>query len=253
MNKGFRILKFKKSSPVLEVKNLSKSFDGRPILKKLSLKVFPGEIVGLLGPNGAGKTTLFNIAIGAEDADEGEIYINGKKITQIPIHLRAKLGLGYMPQARSLFDELSVFNNLLGLIQLFEKNNKKAKEKCELLMEQFNLTHLRSIKAKNVSGGEARRISLARIMINNPKIVLLDESFSFIDPIHVQEMQKYIMRIQSLGVACILSEHGLDNLFKITDRNYLINDGHIIAEGTKRELLKNSEAVKSYFGLDFSK
>ncbi len=253
MNKGFRILKFKKSSPVLEVKNLSKSFDGRPILKKLSLKVFPGEIVGLLGPNGAGKTTLFNIAIGAEDADEGEIYINGKKITQIPIHLRAKLGLGYMPQARSLFDELSVFNNLLGLIQLFERNNKKAKEKCELLMEQFNLTHLRSIKAKNVSGGEARRISLARIMINNPKIVLLDESFSFIDPIHVQEMQKYIMRIQSLGVACILSEHGLDNLFKITDRNYLINDGHIIAEGTKRELLKNSEAVKSYFGLDFSK
>ena len=115
MNKGFRILKFKKSSPVLEVKNLSKSFDGRPILKKLSLKVFPGEIVGLLGPNGAGKTTLFNIAIGAEDADEGEIYINGKKITQIPIHLRAKLGLGYMPQARSLFDELSVFNNTMPL------------------------------------------------------------------------------------------------------------------------------------------
>ena len=112
---------------------------------------------------------------------------------------------------------------------------------------------MRSIKAGNVSGGEAKRISLARIMINNPKIVLLDESFSNIDPIHVQEMQKYIMRIQSLGVACILSEHGLDNLFKITDRNYLINDGHIIAEGTKRELLKNSEAVKSYFGLDFSK
>ena len=253
MNKGFRILKFKKSSPVLEVKNLSKSFDGRPILKKLSLKVFPGEIVGLLGPNGAGKSTLFNIAIGAEDADEGEVYINGKKITQIPIHLRAKLGLGYMPQARSLFNDLSVFNNLMGLIQLFEKNNRKAKEKCELLLEQFNLTHLRSIKAGNVSGGEAKRISLARIMINNPKIVLLDESFSNIDPIHVQEMQKYIMRIQSLGVACILSEHGLDNLFKITDRNYLINDGHIIAEGTKRELLKNSEAVKSYFGLDFSK
>ena len=197
MKKGFRILKFKKDKPLFEVRDVSKSFDGRPILKKLSLKVFPGEIVGLLGPNGAGKTTLFNIAIGAEDADEGEIYINGKKITQIPIHLRAKLGLGYMPQARSLFNDLSVFNNLMGLIQLFEKNNRKAKEKCELLLEQFNLTHLRSIKAGNVSGGEAKRISLARIMINNPKIVLLDESFSNIDPIHVQEMQKYIMRIQS--------------------------------------------------------
>ncbi len=253
MKKGFRILKFKKTSPILEIKNLSKSFDGRPILKKLSLKVYPGEIVGLLGPNGAGKSTLFNIAIGAENADNGEVFINGKNITQVPIHLRAKLGLGYMPQTRSLFDGISVFSNLMGLIQLFEPNDKKAREKCELLLEQFNLTHLRSINAGNVSGGEAKRISLARIMINNPKVVLLDESFSNIDPIHVQEMQKYIMRIQSLGVACILSEHGLDNLFKITDRNYLINDGHIVAEGTKNELLKNSEAVKSYFGLDFSK
>ena len=253
MKKGFRILKFKKTSPILEIKNLSKSFDGRPILKKLSLKVYPGEIVGLLGPNGAGKSTLFNIAIGAENADNGEVFINGKNITQVPIHLRAKLGLGYMPQTRSLFDGISVFSNLMGLIQLFEPNDKKAREKCELLLEQFNLTHLRSINAGNVSGGEAKRISLARIMINNPKVVLLDEIFSNIDPIHVQEMQKYIMRIQSLGVACILSEHGLDNLFKITDRNYLINDGHIVAEGTKNELLKNSEAVKSYFGLDFSK
>ena len=170
----------------------------------------------------------------------------------MPIHLRANLGLGYMPQARSLFDGLSVFSNLMGLIQLFEKDNKKAKEKCDLLMERFNLTHLRSIKAGLVSGGEAKRISLARIMINNPKVVLLDESFSNLDPINIQEMQKYIMKIQSSGVACILSEHGLDNLFKITDRNYLINDGNIVAEGTKSELLKNSEAVKSYFGLDFS-
>ncbi len=252
MKKGFRILKFKKTSPVLEIKDLSKSFDGRPILKKLSLKVFPGEIVGLLGPNGAGKSTLFNIAIGAEDADSGKVYISGKNITHVPIHLRANLGLGYMPQARSLFDGLSVFSNLMGLIQLFEKDNKKAKEKCDLLMERFNLTHLRSIKAGLVSGGEAKRISLARIMINNPKVVLLDESFSNLDPINIQEMQKYIMKIQSSGVACILSEHGLDNLFKITDRNYLINDGNIVAEGTKSELLKNSEAVKSYFGLDFS-
>ena len=109
MKKGFRILKFKKTSPVLEIKDLSKSFDGRPILKKLSLKVFPGEIVGLLGPNGAGKSTLFNIAIGAEDADSGKVYISGKNITHVPIHLRANLGLGYMPQARSLFDGLSVF------------------------------------------------------------------------------------------------------------------------------------------------
>lgn len=238
---------------ILKCNNLEKNFNSKKVVQDISIEVSSGEVIGLLGPNGAGKSTLFNIAIGAEDADSGEVFVNGKNITQIPIHLRSKLGLGYMPQLRSLFDDLSVFNNLMGLIQLFEKNNKKAKEKCELLLEQFNLTHLRSITAGNVSGGEAKRISLARIMINNPKIVLLDESFSNIDPIHVQEMQKYIMKIQSQGVACILSEHGLDNLFKITDRNYLINDGHIVAEGTKRELLKNSEAVKSYFGLDFSK
>ena len=195
MKKGFRILKFKKDKPIFEVQNLSKSFNARPILKKLSLKVHPGEIVGLLGPNGAGKSTLFNIAIGAEIADAGDILINGKSISQIPIHLRSRLGLGYMPQTRCLFDSLSVFNNLAGLIQLFEKNNKKVKEKCEQLMEQFNLVHLRSLNAGVLSGGEAKRLSLARLMITNPKIVLLDETFSNVDPIQVQEMQKYIMKI----------------------------------------------------------
>ncbi len=251
MKKGFRILKFKKDKPIFEVQNLSKSFNGRPILKKLSLKVFPGEIVGLLGPNGAGKSTLFNIAIGAESADSGIILINGKSIHHKPIHERSKLGLGYMPQTRCLFDSLSVFNNLAGLIQLFEKNENKVKEKCEQLMEQFNLVHLRSLNAGVLSGGEAKRLSLARLMITNPKIVLLDETFSNVDPIQVQEMQKYIMKIQSQNVACILTEHSLENLFNTTDRNYLISDGQIIAEGTKSELLKNSEAVKSYFGTGF--
>jgi len=225
MKKSFRILKFKKDRPVFEVKNISKNYNGRPILKNLSLKVYPGEIVGLLGPNGAGKSTLFNIAIGADTADSGNIYINGKSITQIPIHLRSKLGLGYMPQTRCLFDTLSCYNNLV---------------------------HLRSLKAGVLSGGEAKRLSLARLMISNPKIVLLDESFSNVDPIQVQEMQKYIMKIQSQNVACILTEHALENLFNTTDRNYLINEGNIIAEGTKRELLNNSEAIKNYFGTNFT-
>ena len=252
MKKNFRILKFKTSKPVFEVQNLSKNFDGRPILKKLSLKVFPGEIVGLLGPNGAGKSTLFNIAIGAETANSGNIFINGKSIIQIPIHLRSQLGLGYMPQTRNLFENLSCYNNLYGLIQLFEKNSKKAKEKCEQLLEQFNLVHLRSLNAGVLSGGEAKRLALARLMINNPKIVLLDECFSNVDPIQVQEMQKYIIKIQSKNVACILTEHALENLFNITDRNYLISNGQIIASGTKRELLNNSEAVKKHFGTGFS-
>ena len=252
MKKNFRILKFKKDRPIFEVKNISKNYNGRPILKNLSLKVYPGEIVGLLGPNGAGKSTLFNIAIGAETPDSGNIFINGKSITQIPIHLRSKLGLGYMPQTRCLFDTLSCYNNLAGLVQLFEKNNRKVKEKTEQLLEQFNLVHLRSLKAGVLSGGEAKRLSLARLMISNPKIVLLDESFSNVDPIQVQEMQKYIMKIESQNVACILTEHALENLFNTTDRNYLINEGNIIAEGTKRELLNNSEAIKNYFGTNFT-
>ena len=252
MKKSFRILKFKKDiKPILEVQNLVKNFEGRPILKKLSLKVYPGEIVGLLGPNGAGKSTLFNIIMGAESADGGDILINGKSILQEPIHRRSRLGLNYMPQTRSLFNTLSVENNLAGIIQLFEKNERKVKEKCEQLMEQFNLVHLRSLNAEVLSGGEAKRLSLARVMITNPKIVLLDETFSNVDPIQVQEMQKYILKIQSHNVACILTEHSLSELFQTTDRNYLISEGQIIAAGTKNELLNNSAAIKNYFGSQF--
>tara|TARA_B100000941_G_C28443052_1_gene520747 strand:- start:381 stop:1145 length:765 start_codon:yes stop_codon:yes gene_type:complete len=252
MKKGFRILKFKKDKPIFEVKDISKSFDGRPVLKKLSLKVFPGEIVGLLGPNGAGKSTLFNIAIGVESADNGNIFINGKSINQIPIHLRSKQGLGYLPQTRCLFDTLSTFNNIYGLVQLYEKNDKIAKERTESLLEKFNLVHLRSVDAGNLSGGEAKRVSLARLMITNPKIVLIDEIWSMIDPLVVQDMQKYILQIQSQGVSCILTDHSVNTLFETTDRNYLIDSGQIIAQGTKRELLKNSEAIRKYFGTGFS-
>ncbi len=252
MKKTFRILKFKQASPIFEIKNISKNYDGRPILKKLSLKVYPGEIVGLLGPNGAGKSTLFNIAIGAEDADGGSILINGKSILQTPIHLRSKLGLGYLPQTRSLFNNLTTFSNLHGLVQLHEKNEKKAKEKTESLLENFNLVHLASLKAGVLSGGESKRLALARLMIANPKIVLIDEVFQAVDPLVIQEMQKYILKIQSQGVSCILTDHSVNTLFETTDRNYLIDSGQIIAQGTKRELLKNSEAIKRYFGANFN-
>jgi len=252
MKKNFRIIKFKKDKPILEVRNLSKNFDGRPILKKLSLKVYPGEVVGLLGPNGAGKSTLFNIVIGAENLDSGEILINNKSIVQIPIHLRSKEGLGYLPQTRSLFNGLSVYNNLYGLIQIFEKNPSKQVEECERLLDEWNLNHLRTLKAEFLSGGEAKRLQLARLMINNPKVVLLDEIFSQVDPIQVQEMQKHIMKIQSMKVSCIIADHGVANLLSSTDRNYVMSDGSIIAEGASRELLKNREAIKNYFGSDFT-
>ncbi len=251
MKKGFRILKFKKAKAVFEVRSLNKSFDGRPILKNLSLKVYPGEVCGLLGPNGAGKSTLFNIAIGADSPDSGKIFINNKLINEIPIHLRAKEGLGYLPQTRSLFN-LSTYDNLFGLCQLHIKDTKKQKEETKRLLSEFNLEHLASINASVLSGGEAKRLSLARLMINNPKIVLLDELFSMVDPIIIQEMQKYIMKIQSMGVSCLLTDHNVSNLFDSTDRNYVINEGSIIAEGTSRDLIKNADVIKSYLGAGFT-
>ena len=155
MKKGFRILKFKKDKPIFEVKDLSKSFDGRPILKKLSVKVFPGECVGILGPNGCGKTTLFSVCIGEQNIDSGKIYLNNKPIDQIPIHLRSKEGLGYLPQQRSVFN-MSVYDNILGIAQISIKSSESQKAVTEKLLDEFNLQHLRALNASVLSGGEIR-------------------------------------------------------------------------------------------------
>jgi len=251
MKKGFRILKFKKDRPIFEVKDISKSFDGRPILKKLSLKVFPGECVGVLGPNGCGKTTLFSMCIGEQNPESGKIYLGNKAIDQIPIHLRSKEGLGYLPQQRSVFN-LSTYDNIFGICQLYFKDREKQKAITEKLLDEFNLQHLRSLNASVLSGGEVRRVMLARLMINKPKIVLLDEPLAALDPQIIQDIQKYILKIQSSGTAVLITDHNVRNLFDITDRSYVISEGNVIAEGTSRELLKSSKAIEHYFGSQFS-
>ena len=251
MKKGFRILKFKKDRPIFEVKDISKSFDGRPILKKLSLKVFPGECVGVLGPNGCGKTTLFSMCIGEQNPEGGKIYLSNKAIDQIPIHLRSKEGLGYLPQQRSVFN-LSTYDNIFGICQLYFKDLAKQKAITEKLLDEFNLQHLRSLNASVLSGGEVRRVMLARLMINKPKIVLLDEPLAALDPQIIQDIQKYILKIQASGTAILITDHNVRNLFDITDRSYVISEGNVIAEGTSRELLKSSKAIEHYFGSQFS-
>ena len=251
MKKGFRILKFKKDKPIFEVKDISKSFDGRPILKKLSLKVFPGECVGVLGPNGCGKTTLFSICIGEENIESGKIFLKGKSIKQIPIHLRSNEGLGYLPQQRSVFN-MSVYDNIMGLAQISIKGADNQKAITEKLLDEFNLQHLRTINASVLSGGEIRRLMMARIMINKPKIVLLDEPLAALDPLIIQDIQKYILKIQSTGTAILVTDHNVKNLFDITDRSYVLGDQTIIAEGTSRELLKSTKAIEQYFGSQFS-
>ena len=251
MKKGFRIIKFKKNKPIFELKDVSKSFDGRPILKKLSLKVFPGECVGVLGPNGCGKTTLFSMCIGEQSPEAGKIYLSNKAIDQIPIHLRSKEGLGYLPQQRSVFN-LSTYDNIFGICQLHFKDRGKQKAITEKLLDEFNLQHLRSLNASVLSGGEVRRVMLARLMINKPKIVLLDEPLAALDPQIIQDIQKYILKIQSSGTAVLITDHNVRNLFDITDRSYVISEGQVIAEGTSRELLKSSKAIEHYFGSQFS-
>jgi lipopolysaccharide export system ATP-binding protein len=250
MKKKFRILKFKKDRPVFEIKDLSKSYDGRPILKKLSLNVFPGECVGILGPNGCGKTTLFSMCIGEQNVDGGKIYLNNKSIEEVPIHLRSKSGLGYLPQQRSVF-VMSVYDNILGVAQITIKDVEAQKSTTEKLLDEFNLQHLRSLNASVLSGGEIRRLMMARVMINKPKIVLLDEPLAALDPLVIQDIQKYILKIQASGTAILVTDHNVKNLFDITDRSYVLGEQTIIAQGTSREILKSTKAIQHYFGSDY--
>jgi lipopolysaccharide export system ATP-binding protein len=250
MKKGFRIIKFKKNKPIFQIKNISKSFDGRPILKKINMDLHPGECVGLLGPNGSGKSTLYSTIIGETFADVGKIILNGKEIQEMPIHIRAKSGIGYLSQQRSVFN-ISVYDNLLGICQLCVKGTENQIKLTEKLLDEFNLQHLRDIQASNLSGGEVRRLMLARLLINKPSVVLLDEPMAALDPIVVQDIQKYILKLQNFGCAILVTDHQVNNLFDIVDRAYVLGEQSIIAEGTPKDILKSSKAIELYFGSSY--
>ena len=247
MKKTFRIIKFKKNKPALQVKSVSKSFDGRPILKKINLDLFPGEIVGLIGPNGSGKSTLYGAIIGQYKVDGGSIFLNQKEITNKPIHERAKLGIAYLSQYRSVFN-MSVHDNLLGVCQISIKNSEKQRLIVEKLLTEFNLQHLRNINANSLSGGEVRRLQIARTLINSPKVILLDEPMAALDPIIVQDIQNYILKLQSYGCGVIITDHQVQNLFEIVDRAYVIGEQTITASGKPKEILKSNKARELYFG-----
>ena len=247
MKKSFRIIKFKKNKPVLQVKGVSKSFDKRTVLKKINLDLFPGEIVGLIGPNGSGKSTLYGAIIGQYKVDNGSIFLNQKDITSKPIHIRAKLGLAYLSQFTSVFN-MTVYDNLLGICQISIKESEKQKMIVEKLLTEFNLQHLRSINANSLSGGEVRRLQIARTLINNPKVILLDEPMAALDPIVVQDIQKFILKLQSYGCGIIITDHQVQNLFEIVDRAYVIGEQTIIASGKPTDILKSTKARELYFG-----
>ena len=232
MRKNFRIIKFKKNKPILQVKGVSKSFAGRPVLKKINLEVYPGEIIGLVGPNGSGKSTLYGTIIGQYKVDSGHILLGQKDITEKPIHERAKLGITYLSQYRNVFN-MSVYDNLLGICQLSVKQKQKQKEIVEKLLNEFNLQHLRSLNTSVLSGGEVRRLQIARTLINNPK---------------VQDIQKFILKLQAYGCGVMITDHQVQNLLAIVDRAYVIGEHTIIAEGKPKDILKSTKARELYFG-----
>mgnify|MGYP001231661524 CR=1 FL=1 len=247
MKKAFRIIKFKKNKASLQVKGISKSFDGRPILKKINIEVFPGEIVGLLGPNGSGKSTLYGTIIGQYKVDSGSIFLSQKDITEKPIHERAKLGIGYLSQYRAVFN-MDTYSNLMGVAELCIKKDEQRRLVVEKLMNEFNLQHLKNINANLLSGGEVRRLQIARTLITKPKVILLDEPLAALDPIVVQEIQNYILKLQAQSTGVIITDHNINNLMQIVDRLYVIASNSIIASGKKEDVLRSDKAKKLYFG-----
>tara|TARA_B100000029_G_C17539660_1_gene946176 strand:+ start:782 stop:1549 length:768 start_codon:yes stop_codon:yes gene_type:complete len=249
--KKFRIIKFK-SKPILSVKNVAKSFDGRIILRKIDIHLNKGEMLGLLGSNGAGKSTFMNIVLGLLKADFGDIFLNNVKLTNLPIHERSKLGIAYLPQQTAIFRGLTVYENLMGIAQIVKKNSKEQKDIVEKLMAEFSITHLRDVKATALSGGERRRTEIARCLIINPKVLLLDEPFAGVDLLSLQDIKSLLIKLQARGCAVLVTDHNASQLLSVVDRAYVIANGTIVANGTPRQIVNTAEAKKLYFGEDFS-
>ena len=249
--KKFRIIKFK-SKPILAAKSVSKSFSGRMILRKIDIHLNQGEMLGLLGSNGAGKSTFMNIVLGLLKCDYGDIFLNNTKLTYLPIHERSKLGIGYLPQQTAIFRGLTVYENLLAVAQIVKKGADEQKEIVEKLMAEFSITHLRDIKATALSGGERRRTEIARCLISNPKILLLDEPFAGVDLLSIQDIKSLLLKLQSRGCAVLVTDHNASQLLSVVDRAYVIANGAIVANGTPRQIVNTAEAKKLYFGEDFT-
>ncbi|MGJ8724537.1 MAG: LPS export ABC transporter ATP-binding protein [Roseibacillus sp.] len=247
----------KKEAPsehILEVTGLRKCYGKRPVVENVALHVKPGEIVGLLGPNGAGKTTTFYMVAGLVPPDKGKVHLNGKDVTRHAIHRRARSGLGYLPQEESIFRKLTVEQNLLAVLEAQKGINRKdRKAKAEGLMERFGITNIRKSLAITLSGGEKRRLTIARALCTDPTILLLDEPFSGVDPRAVSDIQKIITQLRAEdGLALLITDHNVRETLHITDRTYLLVDGRVILEGSAETIANDPEARKYYLGDDFS-
>ena len=249
--KKFRIIKFK-SKPILAAKSISKSYGDRVVLRKIDIYLNQGEMLGLLGSNGAGKSTFMNCVLGLTKCDFGDIFLGNIKLTNLPIHERSKFGISYLPQQSAIFRGLTVYENLLAIAQIVKKKSLDQKDIVEKLMAEFSITHLRDVKATALSGGEKRRCEIARCLINNPKVLLLDEPFAGVDLLSIQDIKGLLIKLQSRGCAVLVTDHNASQLLSVVDRAYVIANGSIVANGTPRQIVNISQAKKLYFGEDFT-
>ncbi|MES2273147.1 MAG: LPS export ABC transporter ATP-binding protein [Chlamydiota bacterium] len=236
---------------LIEVKNLVKRYGGKPVVNGLSFEVAPGEVVGLLGPNGAGKTTAFYMAVGLIHPDEGDIYFHGKNVTAIPVHKRAKMGLGYLAQEPSVFRFLTVEENILCILETLSLTQAQRETRLTHLLQELHLEHLRKKKANTLSGGERRRLEITRALVTEPTLLLLDEPFANIDPLAVADLKHLIRILKKKKISVLITDHNAREIFTIVDRSYLIQEGKVLLSGTMNELLAHAGARQSYFGEDF--
>lgn len=236
----------------LAAKNLAKSYKSRTVVKDVSMHVQSGEVVGLLGPNGAGKTTCFYMIVGLIPCDKGSIYLGEKELTHQPMHLRAREGIGYLPQEASVFRKLTVGQNIMSILEVRKELNREQRyHLLESLLEEFNITHIRDSLGMSLSGGERRRVEIARALATDPRFILLDEPFAGVDPISVVDIQGIIQHLKERGIGVLITDHNVRETLGICERAYIIGEGEVIAEGNPESLLNDQRVRDVYLGHHF--
>ncbi|MBI3610656.1 MAG: LPS export ABC transporter ATP-binding protein [Nitrospirae bacterium] len=236
---------------LLSAKHLEKNFRKRKVVQDVSLEVKTGEVVGLLGPNGAGKTTVFYMMVGLIAPDKGEIHLDDRPITDLPMYQRARRGIGYLPQEPSVFRKLSVEENLLAILETLPLSSAERQERLQSLLKELNIAHLSKSKAYALSGGERRRVEITRSLVTSPRFLLLDEPFAGIDPIAIIDIQKIVGQLKERGIGILITDHNVQETLEITDRSYIINEGEILESGTSRDIANSSKARAIYLGERF--
>lgn len=237
---------------ILDVQHLKKRFKSRVVVKDVSFHVESCEVIGLLGPNGAGKTTSFYMVAGLLASDGGDIYLDGRNIKSLPIHKRAQLGLGYLPQEASIFRQMTVAENVRAILELKKLSRKEIKKEIDRLLTSLNIEHLRDVNAMALSGGERRRCEIARALANYPRFILLDEPFAGVDPIAVSDIQKVITFLKDMGIGVIITDHNVRETLRICDRGYIISEGNVLASGVPDDLVNNPRVKEVYLGENFT-